>query len=96
MGRVGEPDRLLGRVSLGLAQAFGQCLVPGLGLVHGELRVAIDEHMVGDVSLAAPPLAFDAAGGDAVLPQDLAPLDGAPARRLQRGIDRFGARRGFV
>ena len=45
---------------------------------------------------AAPAVAFDAAQRDGILAQDLAALDDAPARRLERGINMFGSGFGFV
>ena len=48
VGGIGEAHGHLARVVLGLRHAFGQRLVPRLGLVHGQLVVAIDQHVVGD------------------------------------------------
>ncbi len=79
-----------------MADAFGERFAPRLGLNDGDLGVAIDEHVVGDVGLAAPAVTLDAAGGDTVLAQDLAALDDAPTRRLQCGVDVLGARLGLV
>jgi hypothetical protein len=50
---VGEADRQLAGVVLGLADALGQRLVPGLGFDHGQLGVAVFQHVVGDQRLAA-------------------------------------------
>ena len=96
VGGVGELDRELRGVVLGLADTGGEFLVPRLGLNDGELGVAIDEHVVGDVGLAAPPVALDATGGDTMLAQDFAAFDDAPTDRFQGGVDMLGACLGFV
>ena len=96
VGGVGEADGQLAGIVLRLRHAFGQRLVPRLGLDHGQLVVAIDQHVVGGQRLAAPPVAFDAAQRDRILAADAAALDHAPARRLQRGIDVLGSGLGFV
>jgi hypothetical protein len=41
-------------------------------------------------------LPLDATGGDAVLAQNSAAFDDAPARRFQSGVDMLGACPGFV
>ena len=53
VGGVGEAHGQLAGVVLGLADALGQLLVPGLGLDDRQLAVAIDQHVVGDERLAA-------------------------------------------
>ena len=52
VGGVGEADGQLAGVVLGLADAFGQRLVPRLGLDDRELAVAVDQHVVGRERLA--------------------------------------------
>jgi hypothetical protein len=79
---VGIPHRQLAGVILRLPDAFGQFLVQRLGLYHGQLAVAIDQHVIGDKGFAAATVAFDAAGGDGVFAEDFAALDHAPARRF--------------
>jgi len=96
VGGVGESNSHLRGVVLRLGDALGQRLVPRLGLVHGELAVAIDQHVVGVVRPRAPAEAFNAARSDGILAQDLAALDVAPARRLQGGINMLGSGIGFV
>ena len=93
---VGETKRELACIVLGLAEAFGDRLVPGLGLDDGELVVAVHEHVVGDDGLAAPTEALNASGRDRELARNLAALHDAPACRRQRGIDVLGAGLGFV
>jgi hypothetical protein len=93
---VGVADGQLACVLLGLAHALGQRLAFRLGLYHGQLGVAIDQHIIGDVRLAASPAPFDAAFGDAVFAEDSTALNNAPARRLQGGVNQLGSGFGFV
>ena len=96
VGGVGEADGELARVVLGLRHALGQRLIPRLGLDDGQLGVPIDQHVIGAERLAAPPLAFEPAERDRVLPPDPAALDHAPARRREGGVDVLGSGFGFV
>ena len=70
-------------------------LVARLGLDHRELVIAEGQNVIGDLRLAAPARAFDAAGADH-LAANAAVGDHAPPRRLQRGVDQFGAGLGLV
>ena len=45
--RIGEADRQLARVILGLADAFGQCLFIRLGLDDGQLGIPVFQNVVG-------------------------------------------------
>jgi hypothetical protein len=56
----------------------------------------MDQDIVGGERLASPTEALDAARRDGILPQDLAALDDAPARRFQCGINVLGSGFGFV
>ena len=47
IGGVGEAHCHLAGIILGLRHAFRQRLVPRLGFVHGQLVVAIDQHVIG-------------------------------------------------
>ena len=96
VGGVGEAHGHLARVILGLAHTFRQRFVPRLGLVHGQLAVAIDQHVIGGERLAAFAVAFDAARRDGIFAQDFAAFHDAPARRFQCGINVLGAGLGFV
>jgi hypothetical protein len=96
VGGVGVADGELARVILGLADALVQCLAFRLGLDHGQLSVAIDQHIIRDVRLAAPPVALDAACGDAVFAEDSTALNDAPACGFQGGVNQFSAGFGFV
>jgi len=74
-------------------------LVPGLRLDHGQLGVAVDEHVVGDLGLCPRALAAAAlqtAQRDAVFAQDAAAFDHTPAGGLQGGVEVLGAGFGFV
>src|SRR5205823_4702276 len=67
------------------------------GFDDGELRVAVDEDVVGGVRAPAPPAAaFKAAGRDLVLAPDAAAVHDAPARSRKGGVDVFGSGFGFV
>lgn len=82
VGGVSEAEGELG-VGFGLADALREFLVPRLRLDDRELGVAIDQHVVGDVGLAAPTVALDTTGGDARYSRrSLAALDYAPAGGL--------------
>ena len=96
VGGVGIPHRQFAGVVLRLTHPLGQFLVQRLSLDHGQLAIAIDQHVIGGERLAAATVAFDAAGGDGVFAQDLAALDDTPARRFQRGINVLGPGFGFV
>ncbi len=96
VGGIREPDGHFRRVILGLRHAFRQRLVPRFGLVHGQLAIAINQHVIGDERLAAATVAFDAAQRDRIFAQDLAAFDDAPARRFQCRIYMLGAGFGFV
>ena len=81
---------------LRLPDAFGERFVPRLGFHHCQLVIAIDQHVVGNLGVAAPPVAFDATGCDGILAQDAAALDYAPTGGRQSGINVFGSGFGFV
>lgn len=93
---VSEPDRQLLGVVLRLRNAFGQFLVPRLGLDHGQLRVAIFQNVNGGERLAALAVAFDAPGRNRILAPDAAAFDHAPPRSGECGVDVLGACLGFV
>ena len=96
IGAIGVANGHDSGVVLGLRQALGQGLVPGLGFDDGELGVAIFENVVGDERLGTPTLAFEATESDLVFAADAAALDDTPACRFQRGIDVLGSGFGFV
>ena len=96
VGGVGEAEAQLARVLLGLAHALGERSIPGLGLDHGQLGVVMLEDVVGLERLAAPPLPFEPAEGDLILPADAAALGHAPPRGLERGVDVLGSGLGLV
>ena len=54
VGGIGEARLQLVGIVFRLPDAFGQRLVPRLGLDHRQLVVAIDQHIVGDLGFAAP------------------------------------------
>ena len=89
-------DGELACVIFRLADTLGQLLVLRLGLNDGQLHVAINQHIVGDIRLAAPSTPFDAASCDAVFAEDFATLDDALTCCSERGIDQFGFGFGFV
>ena len=95
VGGIGEARLQLFGIGLGLPDAFGVALVARLGLDHRQLVIAEGEDVVGDLRLAAPARALDAAGADR-LAANPAVGDDAPTRRPQRGIDQFGAGLGLV
>src|SRR5690606_6791982 len=84
------------RVVLGLGHAFGQRFIPRFRLHHGQLAVAIDQHVIGHERLAAPPDAFNTARRNGVFAQDPAALDHAPSCCFQRGVNVLGSGFGFV
>ncbi|MDZ4800714.1 MAG: hypothetical protein SGI92_21350 [Bryobacteraceae bacterium] len=96
IGGVGKSHRQLAGVVLGLPHALGQFFIPGLGLVQGQLGVAIFQNVIRLQRLAAFAVAFDAAQRDGIFAADAAALDHAPARRLQRGVNVLGSGFGFV
>ena len=79
-----------------MADAFGQRLVPGLGLDDCQLAIAMDEDVVGGELRAAVAMALDAAWRDRVLAKDATTLDQTPAHRRQSGIDVLGSGLRFV
>ncbi len=96
VGGVGVADGELAGVIFGLADTLSQLLVLRLGLNHGELHVAIYQHIDGDIRLAAPTAPFDAASRDAVFAEDFATLDNAPTCRSERAVYQFGSGLSFV
>ena len=93
---VGEADRQLAGVVLGLADALGEFLVPGLGLHHRQPGVAVFEDVVRAQGLAAPSRALQPPGRDRVFAPDAAALDPAPAGGGEGRVDVLGAGLGFV
>ena len=51
IGGIGEAHRQFGGVALGLAHALGVRFIPGLGLHHAQLGVAVHQHIVCNVAL---------------------------------------------
>jgi hypothetical protein len=96
VGGVGEPHGQLARVVLRLGHALGERLVPRLGLDHGELGVAVLEHVVGPERVPAPAVAQDSPRRDDDLAPHAAALDHGPARCLEGGIDVLGSGLGLV
>ena len=96
VGGVGVADGELACVIFRLADTLGQLLVLRLGLNDGQLHVAINQHIVGDIRLAAPSTPFDTSGRNAVFAKDFAALDNAPACGSERGVDVFSSGFGFV
>ncbi|MNR20602.1 hypothetical protein D3C85_1374550 [compost metagenome] len=68
----------------------------GLGLDHRQLGVAVHQHIVGDLSLAALAGPLDTPMGDRIFALDTAALDHAPACCAQGRVDQFGAGFSFV
>ena len=85
---------LLG-VFLRLSHAFGIRQVPPLGLDHGQLVVAVGQHIIGDVLGGALACPLQPSEGDHLTAHP-ARLHHAPARRLQGGVDQLGAGFGLV
>ena len=95
IGGIGEAGLQLLGVFLRLADAFGIGQIPPLGLDHGELVVAVGQHIVGDVLGGALARPLQPAEGDDLAAHP-ARLHHAPARRLQGGVDQLGAGFGLV
>ena len=76
--------QLLG-IGLGLPDAFGVGLVARLGLDHRQLVIAEGEDVVGDLRLAAPPRALDAARADHLAAHPAVGDDAPPRRPAARG-----------
>ena len=93
---IGEAQRQLAGVILGLRHALGQRLVPRLGLDHRQLGVAEFQNVVRRQRLAALARALQPTERDRVFAPDAAAIDHAPARRCEGGVDVFGAGFGFV
>jgi len=96
VGGIGKAHRQLARVVLALRHPFGQLLIPRLGLNHGQLAVAVFQHVIGGERLPAPAQPLDAPRRDGKLPPDATALHDAPARRRQRGVNMLGSGFGFV
>ena len=96
VGGIREPNREFAGVVLGLPQSFRQRLVPSLGLDHGQLRVAILEHIVGRQCLAAPPVAFESSQRDREFATGTASLNNASTRGRECWVDMFSSGFGFV
>ncbi len=96
IGGVGVADGEFGGVIFRLSHALGESLVLCFCLDDGELGVAINQHIICDVRLAASSATFDAACCDAVFAEDSAALDDAPSCGLQRGVNQLGSGFGFV
>jgi len=65
------------------------------GLDDGQLLVAVDQHIIGNLWLAALPGTHDAAGCNHLAAYSAA-IDDAPARRLQRGVNIFSSSFCFI
>ena len=99
VGGVRIAHRQFCGIALGLADAFGVGLVPGLGFDDGQLGIAVDEDVVGDLGLGPRALAaaaLQATERDAVFTQNATAFHHAPAGNLQGGVDVLGAGFSFV
>src|ERR1035438_6726292 len=96
VGGIGVTNGQLARVILRLPDAFGQFFFQRLGFANAEFGVSNFQDVIGGEWFAAFAVALDATGRNRILAPDAAALDDAPARRLQRGINMFGACLGFV
>ena len=96
VGGVGEPDRQLAGIVLGLAYALRDLLIPSLGLDHSQLGIAVFQHVIGDERLGAPALALNTALGDLVLAPNSTTFDHAPPCCLQGRVNMLGAGFGLV
>ena len=93
---ISEANGQLARVILGLTHALGQQFVPRLRLDHGQLGVAIFQHVIGGERLAPLSVALDTTQRNRILAPDATAVDHAPASRRQRGVNVFGSGFGFV
>jgi hypothetical protein len=78
-----------------LRHAFGNRVIPWLGLDDGQFVIAIDQNVIGGQGFAAPPVAFDAAERDGVLARDATAFAYTPTGSLEGGIDMLGSGFGF-
>ena len=93
---VGKTDGQLGGVILGLRHSGGQWFVPGFGLDHRQLGMAILQHIVGRERLAALAVTLQPPQGDGVFPANAAARSHPPASGHQHGVDMIAAGFGFV
>jgi hypothetical protein len=92
--RVGEAGPEAAGVVLGLADAGGVAEAGALGLDHGELAVAVAQHVIGRERVRPPAAARDPAGADHLAPDPRA-ADDTPSGLAQDGVDAVGAGVGF-
>ena len=81
---IGKTHRQLAGIALGLGHALGVGLAPGFGLYGGQLGVAVNEHIVGNLGLGPLPTAQEPPRRNLALlfAQDARPLHHAPACRF--------------
>src|ERR1700686_2406029 len=96
VGGVGEANRHLHRIALGLRQALGKLSVPWLCFNNSELVIAVHKHVVRNLRLGPASAAFEATLRDGVFAQDTAVFAHAPAPHLECGIDVFCSGLSFV
>ena len=90
IGGVGEAGLQLAGILLGLPDALGIRQIPPLGLDHGQLVIAVGQHVVGNVlfrPLAGP---LQPSKGDDLAPHPACFHD-APACRPQGRVNQLGA-----
>ena len=95
VGGIGEPRLQPLGIALGLAQAFGGGERLFLGLDHRQLLAAVNQHVIGNVLLAAPPAADQPPRRNHLAPHPAAVFH-APAGRAQGRVDQLGAGFGFI
>ena len=93
---IGETNRHLGCIALGLPDTFCQFLIERFCLHNTQFGIAVNQNVVGNLGLPTPSVAFEATLRDVVLAQDATALDQAPTRRLKGGINMLGSGLGFV